>query len=203
MMKHRKSASKKSRVPRTVFDTTRSATRVVSVRRTLRYWQGATSGVTSSTMAQSVGSDQISALSADFAHYAEIYQEYRILAVRATIIPRYTMQSAGSTSTTTLPPMQGCAFSGIAAVSATSFTVQELADAQSFRHRPAVKSFTLTASANMNDTAKLWFSTQGAISPLATIGVVWSYAGALPAVYNGLPIWDTLFEWDVEFKSAL
>jgi protein involved in polysaccharide export with SLBB domain len=175
---------------------------MTTVRRTLRYWQGFTSGVGGATNVQSVGSDQIQALSTDFSHYAELYQEYRVLGVKVHIVPRFTVTSQANT---TFPPIQACAFSGISAVSAVGYSVQELADAQSFRYIPGtfVKPFVCVASAKMNPTAELWFAVSGPVSALATIGCVWSYAGTLPAAYNGAPIWDTLFEWDVEFRAAL
>lgn len=179
-----------------------------TVRRTLRYWQGATVGVTGSTMAQSVGADQISVLVGDFAHYADLYQEYRILGVKVYLVPQYSetpsIFPAGALGSA-LPPIQAAAFSGISAVSAITYTVQELADAQSFRMIPGAshKMLVCSASANMNPTAKLWFQTGGTVSNLGNIGVVWSLAGVCPAPFNGSPIWTTLFEWDIEFRGAL
>jgi len=159
-------------------------------------------------MAQSVGADQISSLVADFAHYADLYQEYRILAVKVYLVPQYSESPCiypNPNYGAVLPPIQAAAFSGISAVSAVTYTVQELADAQSFRMISGAshKHLVCCASANMNPTAKLWFQTGGTVSALANIGVVWSFAGVCPANFNGAPIWTTLFEWDVEFRGAL
>jgi hypothetical protein len=200
MLKHRKGTRKSSRAG--VFDTTRSAVRLTSVRRTLRAWGPVTNGITGATVAQSVGSDQLSTLVSDFGQYADLYQEYRVLGVKASVIPRYT---SNIPLNVTLPPIQACCFTGISAVSAVTYSVAELADAQSFRFIPAgtAKVLTAVASSSENATSKLWFTTGGAVSPLATIGVVWSLVQGCPAAYNGVPIWDTLFEFDIEFRTAL
>lgn len=202
MLKHRKKSTKSRSARAGVFDTTRSAVRLTTVRRTLRAWGPVTNGLTASTMAQSVGSDQLSTLVSDFGQYADLYQEYRVLGVKATIIPRY---SNIPPVTSSMPPIQIAAFAGIAAVSAVTYSVAELADAQSFRMMPLFtgKYLSAVASSAENATSKLWFATGGSISALATIGLVWSLAGVCPAYYSGLPIWDTLFEFDIEFRTAL
>jgi len=159
-------------------------------------------------MAQSVGADQIIALCADFAHYGELYQEYRILGVKAHVIPAYgvtpSIYPAVSTGNV-IPPIQIAAFSGISSTSAVAFSVQELADAQGMRYIAGAGPKTLvgTASANMNPTANLWFQTGGSVSAVANIGCVWSFAATCPSAFNGQVIWHTLFEWDIEFRGAL
>jgi len=157
---------------------------------------------------QSVGADQISSLTAEFGHYAELYQEYRILGVKATVIPAYGFTPSlypTVVNGSVLPPIQIAAFSGVSAVSAVTYSVQELADAQGMRFiaGASVKNLVGVASAEMNPTAKLWYQCNGTVSALANIGLVWSFAGACPASMNGVPIWTTLFEWDIEFRGAL
>jgi hypothetical protein len=155
--------------------------------------------VTGNVYAYAVGTANATA-AYEFANLAALYQEYRVRAVRARVVPRVrdNIQTA-----------VGVIFPGT--VVSGAFTAPGTGGgtlAAVFAQTGAKVHPEWTAAENMvtwevNPDAKLWTVSSATVASANQFGVQFTGVIGAPAVWNTLTIADTLTEFDIEFRTRL
>ncbi len=160
------------------------------------------SGVTGAYLGASFTSSNVTGTT-EFSGLSAVYQEYRVRAIKLTVLPRYNQlvgNGGAAAPVVGLSANVASAFCGAATGPATG------AAALVFQGRavagPCDRLVTF-ATHQMNPSSDLWQSTAGGTTTLSLIGVIAIAMVVCPGYYNGSPLWDVFVEFDTEFRTAL
>jgi len=154
-------------------------------------------GVTGNPMAYSVGSNNATA-SFEFSNLALLYQEYRVRAIRARVIPRFrdNIQSVASV------PYPGTIVSGSYAAGAAAATPAAVFAEAHAKTNPEWTAPENLVTWDVNTNAKLWSATSATVPTANQFGVQFLSTGNCPAFYNTVTTADTFVEFDIEFRTV-
>jgi len=142
----------------------------------------------------SINSDLARTTGTEFASFASRYQEFRVMAIRVTFLPRYNVSDLSGA----LPLgafLVGDYIAGNTPISAN----QLLSDERSVSHTTAsLFSYEVTWSGNPN--AKLWNATNVAIPTANLYSVV--YGSIISVLLTGTVYYNLIIEWIVEFRGS-
>jgi len=154
-------------------------------------------GVTGNPMAYSVGSNNATA-AFEFSNLALLYQEYRVRAIRARVIPRFrdNIQSVASV------PYPGTIVSGAFVAGAGSATPAAVFAEAHAKTNPEWTCPENQVTWDVNTNAKLWTPTSATVSTANQFGVQFLSTANCPAFYNTVTTADTFVEFDIEFRTV-